>query len=315
VLLRALSPVLLTLGACAPAVPERAGPSPVPILTSDVFVLDRDQHLICLSDCRDPKPDPNATYQNVRGLGRFSCAVRTDGRAECWGPYGFGDLVPDERFRDATAYLGQACGITEAGEVLCWGDRAEEVARHAPAGPWDQIETTGRDGYCVWSRGGAVGCFGRGLPAEFSSGYQTFHVDHQVGCGLVGDGEVDCFLGLSSYQAPRHFVRALDVAAYFECVLMMETHAHKEGSLLCTGDEPYPEGEFAQLSLSGGNGCVVTEDDEVLCWGYDFETVQSFGTFPSGALPSPRVLGCWPARPDRSPSRTLMRCSTSRSWC
>jgi hypothetical protein len=268
------------IGCTSLTIQEDPGPSPVPMLTSDVFVLDRDQHLVCLSDCLDPDPDPTATYRSVRGSGRFSCAIRTDGRAECWGPHGFGDLVPDGRFRDATAYLGQACGITEDGAVRCWGEDGEAMAGNAPPGSWDQIETT-EGGYCVWSAvDGAVGCFTRFGPGEVDYGYESFLVSRRVGCGLIGDGQVDCFQGISGFRAPRHFVQSFDLAAYYQCVLMMETRAHKAGTLICSGDEPVPEGRFAQISMYGPHGCVVTAEDEVVCWGGDWETPTSFGTFP-----------------------------------
>lgn len=284
-LLRALIPVsaglvmLCTAVACAPTVADPDARSPEPILTNDVFVLDREQHLHCLSDCLDPTPDPDVTYRSVRGGGRFSCAMRTDDTIECWGPNGFGDLAPEGRFRDATARTAQACAVDLAGEVFCWGDRAELMQANAPVGPWDRIEAT-RNGYCVWSEDGTVRCFHPSDPGEPSYGYQTFHVNGDVGCGLVGDGEVDCFIGKSSFRATRYFVKALDIAGLYQCVLMQETSAHKEGSLLCSGDPPHPEGQFEALSLYGSHGCVVTKDEEVLCWGGDWDTPQSFGTFP-----------------------------------
>lgn len=281
-LLRALSVLLCVGSGCSATIEEPGRPPPVPMVAGDVFVLDRDQHLHCLSACVDPTPDPDATYRSVSGQNRFLCAVRTDDTLECWGPNGFGELTPEGRFRDASARTAQACAIAEDGEVVCWGDRAEAIAAIAPPGPWDQIEAYDY-GYCVWAEDGTVGCFPPDSDAEFGFGYETFDVDGRIGCGLIGGGEVGCFLGSTSFSTPRYFVKDIDLARRWSCVLMMETRIHNEGELLCSGEQNSPEGRFVDLSVHAGNGCVVNKDEEVLCWGFHWDrgaTVKKVGGFP-----------------------------------
>ena len=88
------------------------------------------------------------------------CAVRVEGDIECqgWNAY-LGDLEPPAVYtkvavdQDANA----VCGLTDLGEILCWGD------------PYP------------------------GTPPPVGPGYVDLSMDNDVGCAIAADGSATCW--------------------------------------------------------------------------------------------------------------------------
>jgi hypothetical protein len=88
------------------------------------------------------------------------CAVRVEGDIECegWNAY-LGDMEPPAIYtkvavdNDANA----VCGLTDLGEILCWGD------------PYP------------------------GTPPPVGLGYVDLSMDNDVGCAIAADGSATCW--------------------------------------------------------------------------------------------------------------------------
>ena len=274
---------------CGPAVANLDNNAqPRVIAAHEIFVIDRDDHMLCLSDCLTADPDPDAAYENVRSQGGTMCALRTDGQVECWGPRDFSELVPKGVFLDVALSSLIACALDEVGEVQCWGldsEAAAEVERGAPPGPWVEIQGDGFTPlFCVADAGGRGACWDKLGTTPFPQAYASFKVRGTRACGLSPgvrtDGfDVDCFTRNATYSAPATWVKEMGLAQYFECVLLVETSRYKEGTLRCSGDKEFPQGQFEQLSVDAGQACVLTDEGEVICWGGRMDQIMSYGTF------------------------------------
>ena len=52
----------------------------------------------------------------------YSCGLRIDGSAECWGSNIYGQSsLPAGAFQSIDAGQDHVCGLTDANTALCWG--------------------------------------------------------------------------------------------------------------------------------------------------------------------------------------------------
>src|SRR5262245_53512557 len=91
-------------------------------------------------DAAPPVPESGATDWKQVSAGRnHTCAIKTSGRAYCWGSDGFGQVgdnaansdnvtTPVEveggstRWRQIDAGDNHACAVKKSGKAFCWGD-------------------------------------------------------------------------------------------------------------------------------------------------------------------------------------------------
>lgn len=235
------------------------------------------------------------------GLGtEHTCGIVESGKAYCWGSNGsaptegswvgvsdngaLGDgtetnrSVPTpvsggHRFVQITAGQGHTCGLATTGVVYCWGyNRYGEVGdgsldtRLAPTrvigGGFDEIDALG------WSTcglsGGRVFCWGRptgntpytpkpedGVPAPVGGSYPSLHgieTDYvREGCALSAAGTAYCW-GDNSYGRLGR------------------------GPGADSDPEPGPvTGDHTFTDVAAGNNyvCGLTDENSVLCWGYN----------------------------------------------
>ena len=155
-----------------------------------------------------------------------------------------------------------ACALTVAGDVECWGDtEASECAtpnactQSAEGAPSDVIDVSlGRYHGCAVTAEGAIKCWGLGKTKT--------NEDHEFGQAINPQG---AFWRVASDD-------------YFNCGLK------RDGSLHCWGkgddgnspdsqvtwDAFYtsiPEGPFVDVQVAGYSGCGLTATGELTCWG------------------------------------------------
>ena len=60
----------------------------------------------------------------------YSCALRDDGNAVCWGRNNYGQATPpeNERFMSISSGPEHTCGLKDDGSAVCWGNNSEGQA-------------------------------------------------------------------------------------------------------------------------------------------------------------------------------------------
>ncbi|MFU8804354.1 MAG: hypothetical protein ACNA8W_11135 [Bradymonadaceae bacterium] len=72
-------------------------------------------------DCGGPDY-PRCPFIQAFAAYDFSCGLRSDGSAQCWGADGYRRLhVPDLVWTDIAGYGAFSCGIDVDKEMHCWG--------------------------------------------------------------------------------------------------------------------------------------------------------------------------------------------------
>ena len=204
-----------------------------------------------------PKAGPKGFLTDIVDIGagnRFTCALRSDGVAYCWGINGFGQLgdgsqapsvVPVEvsgATRFERLFVGDlnACALTAAGSAYCWGDNSRGQLGNGSSSPVSRVPVPVAGGHAF---------------VHFSVGLGTI-------CGVATDGVTYCWG--SNQQG------------------LLAT-----GSVGGTSNVPVPIPNSASLgfvSVSVGlfHACGLTGSGSTYCWG----SVPNLG---NGA-PTPSVL-------------------------
>jgi formylglycine-generating enzyme len=185
----------------------------------------------------------------------YTCMVKTDGRAECWGANAYQQTrVRLAHFAGLSSGNDHTCGLDVSGTPLCWGcaNRTETL----------QMPLLG--GFVASSTGAALTC------------------------GVRTDRSVDCWASCQSGSGgyvPPHFdgpVRDVAVGDGQVCALM------DDGTLTCwsAGSEQAPTppaGAFTALSVRGPHACGIKIDQSIVCWGR-FPLLPPAGNFKSIAV-------------------------------
>ena len=211
---------------------------------------------------------PDGEFVDVSVAERFSCGLRTDGSAQCWGDNagdgaeepGSNDLpdgaleVPEGPFVEVHAG-DPPCALRESGELVCWSDRAMNVLWQEDHTFWDErfVRVSPGWGFSVYfgplySRPSPYACGIRrdltlvcspDIPDIYVSapGGEFVQVDHTGGpaCGLRTDRTIACW---NPRGRPEHDVLA----------------------------DP-PAGEFTQIAVGVHHACALRLDGTVACWG------------------------------------------------
>lgn len=258
---------LLALAACedvsAPKSPPDEAPTtrPPPLLT---------QATSAERPAAVPIPHAPAFVQVAAGE-NHACALRRDGKVECWGANTHGQLnVPkDLRFQKIASGWNFVCGIQIDGTITCWGRNSHQQVA-PPKGQFTAIDA-GWDHACALS-GTTAACWGRTdndratPPPDVH--FTAIGAGAEHSCGLSTDGDLVCWGRNDNGRAHSREgpFRSLAVGIAHTCVL------NADGTAVCQGDNAAgqsdpPDTAFAQISAGADFTCGTLATGHVECWG------------------------------------------------
>ena len=220
---------------------------------------------------------PQGRFISVSAGFLFSCGVRIDNRAECWGTIvvaSQGAFAPPEgEYTSVSAGAYHACGIRVDQTVICWGSNrgfdGEFLGQATPPdGPF-QLINAGAFHTCGFRPDGEIRCWGS-IVGGVDGEVQT--------CEQQPDGTSKCWVderenesykawGGGADSAPDGNLKAMDSGDTFACALW------DGGHIGCWGfgginDSP-PPGIFEAVTVGEGHGCGLRPDGSIECWGDD----------------------------------------------
>ncbi|MDE0319083.1 MAG: hypothetical protein OXI97_04315, partial [Acidimicrobiaceae bacterium] len=129
------------------------------------------------------------------------------------------------------------CAITVAGEIECWGYRADRRL-DAPQGTYSAV-SAGRRHSCAVSTEGEIACWG-------SNDYGRL-------------------------ESPAGTYTKVDVGLRHSCALSTEAAVVCWGGPGWLRDAHMPPGEYLDVAAGDDKTCAVSADGEMICWGEDWE--------------------------------------------
>lgn len=268
------------------------------------------------------------------GAGEFlSCGVDGSGALACWGHDGmvgdtgpswvdYGDAAPPEgRYKSIALSPGEseggswhACALADSGEIACWG-RDDQGQASPPGGVFTQLALSSL-ATCALDEAGTISCWGFGNNVDgrpTTTGFQDLVGGNGSLCALDSDGTVTC------WAAPTAVAQLggswTGVAVYNHvCVTAPESPIRcwqlYTLAEVTNSDLPTDTGYDRVCMGYGSNGCALTADGALTCWGSEYlstndemvayrtamtETYQkvSCGHFHACGLTTSGEIRCW----------------------
>jgi len=251
-------------------------------------------------------------FVQLTAFSRYTCGLRIDGAALCWGNNGWGTLgggvtggysaTPVEvpgglRFTQLSAGIEHACGITVQRNTVCWGynqwgqfgaghNRYVTGPQAAAAGVALNIVEAGDSFSCGLTAAGAAHCWGSN------------------GLGQLGDGQRPSY-GNTYTMSPAPVTGGLQFASLslgsqYACGVTNDGNGYcwgRNGGRFGNGntsDQSAPTAltgghKFRAISAGFNHTCGVTTTDDVYCWGNNANG-QLGATMPFSYAPT-RAIG------------------------
>ena len=216
---------------------------------------------------------PEGWFISVSAGFLFSCGVRDDNTAECWGlAASFSDALtpPEGEYTSVSVGGFHACGIRTDQTVVCWGSDlgfdGDFLGQATP--PDGRFEVISAGGYhaCGFRPDGEIRCWGNIVGGYLQTcepqpdGTNRCWKDEEV-------AEADRAWGGSPGSAPDGNLKAMDSGQGFSCALWDGGHIGCWGS--SSINDPPPPGIFGAVTVGGDHGCGLRPDGSIECWGED----------------------------------------------
>jgi len=265
--------------------------------------------------------------------GRNGCVVQTNGEIFCWGSSHeniLNDVPTSDNFVDVCVGYSHVCGLTDVGEIQCWGREAS--IKDVPFADGFSNLSCGKFHTCALRRG-SIRCFGSGTTssnihvrnAPEGDDFIELAVGDEFNCALKANNYIRCwgndaYGGVSTVPVGIKFTH-ITVSDNSACGIMSDT-----GFVRCWGNsDVFPLNFVPQSDVIGGDNyvCAVDEDKNLTCWiqngGWDYwdsddvpqttDWLQKCTAFPtSSPSMSPST-----SLPTASPSTSLPTASPSTS--
>ena len=209
---------------------------------------------------------PPVRYTQIAVGPQFSCALRSDRKAVCWGRgLILNPTPPKGRYTEISAGYGHACALTTTGHGVCWGTNINGQT-NVPEGRYLHI-SAGYNTSCALALTEKIVCWGGGYArgdatpqgrfTQISSGVQD-----RLACALTPDGRSVCW---GSPMEGKGTVPA-DTAARFTQISAGFRHVcglRRSGAAECWGlniggQLNVPAGRYRQISAGYRDTCAVT---------------------------------------------------------
>ncbi len=226
-------------------------------------------------DARLPDPTSCPRARIAAGIS-MTCSIDCEGHLLCWGairnrPADRGyTLVPTARdigpagatWVDLSALSYAMCGVTEGGELWCWGDLRQtgvaagnftDPVRIGTDADWGHVAATAQGntiGLCAIKRDGRLFCWSDDAPGTAvamvaAERFVDVDIGNRFACAVAESGSAWCWGANESGQLGQG--------------------AGGEPS-----DEPLEvDGDFTHVETSAATACALGRDGDVTCWGED----------------------------------------------
>ena len=215
---------------------------------------------------------PGGRFTSVSAGFLFSCGVRDDNTAECWGlAASLSDALTPPAGEYTSVSVGgfHACGIRTDRKVVCWGSNhgfdGDFLGQATPPdGPFEVINAGGYH-TCGFRPDGEIRCWG-----SIVGGY------HQTCEPPKPDGTTRCWVDEREKEAnqawgggpdgvPDGNLKSMDSGQGFSCALW------DGGHIGCWGyggiNDPPPPGIFVAVTVGEEHGCGLRTGGSIECWG------------------------------------------------
>ena len=217
--------------------------------------------------------------QSISGGYYYTCALRENGEAECWGDTRFGAATPpDGRYTAISAGDYHACGLRESGQAVCWGDN--DYGQADSGGRRFKVISAGKYHTCALRDNGDVECWGDNKYGQLyapDGRYISISAGGSHTCALRDNGDVECWglndHGQSVVVEGENFV-AISAGRNHNCAL------RKNGTGACWGGKNSNkhdigilllDGPFTAISAGNDFSCALNKDGDSICWGNNDE--------------------------------------------
>ncbi|NOU34900.1 MAG: hypothetical protein HOO96_43970, partial [Polyangiaceae bacterium] len=241
-----------------------------------------------------------------------ACGIRSDGQLRCWGGDAAKNGIPAGSFKAVVAGFGHACAIRTDDRLVCWSSTPQSLPAGAPTtpspelyksvvsrnamicgllldgsprcfneAPWELEPTTEKFKSVVPTENGVCGvrlddtlfCWGRpGVSLPTSSGtFKAVDADSFFGgfCALGSDDKLVCWYYGQPTAAPS-LSSFRSISASGRCGL------RTDGERECWGPNGFSGPTAFKTAFFGfWNGCGVTLDDRISCWGLGLPALTS----------------------------------------
>ena len=176
---------------------------------------------------------PSGTYTTITAGSWHTCALRTNGQAECWGDNEYGQATPPSgTYTTITAGLWHTCALRTNGPSRMLGPTTLAGRQRRPQAPTPP-SPPGRWHTCALRTGGQAECWGynTGGQATPPSGTYTTITAGGHTCALRTGGQAECW-GYNEY-----------------------------------GQATPPSGTYTTITAGADHTCALRTGGQVACWG------------------------------------------------
>lgn len=228
-----------------------------------------------------------------------TCALRSDGKVECWGRETMSD-VPEGTFTQVAVGGDGACALDAEGVATCWYPVESCGVTMEPLTSFSKIDG-GFVHYCgLSSEDGSIECWGAGEgcathdfgQAESRSGpFVDVSAGQYVTCGLRTNGTTECWgLTATDFDNGGQYYQSVSVglgtSVYAACGMTTagEAECFGSGGETANGTGLYSEPSgIVQLGVGDGFACGLTANGTPVCWGGDSPSPYPGGDAPTDA--------------------------------
>ncbi|QDG52140.1 hypothetical protein FIV42_15730 [Persicimonas caeni] len=218
---------------------------------------------------QDQAIPPDTPFTQLTAGALFACGLAADG-IECWGEPELSSAVEEALTGDLvqlTAGWSHACGLTEAGRILCGGlgsnassNEGEEDFDQgiAPAGTDFIHVSAGANHTCGLHQDGSIECWGLGSDASADEGAEDF--DQAVPPATGSFTRLAAGLGHTCAIRDDATVTCWGMGSDLETLENQQADANQAVPL---------DGTFKDLESGALHTCGVRTDGTVVCWGWN----------------------------------------------